>query len=137
MVEQKKADVDLWPEPDWPALCDELREFGYDFTPEQVADPDWCIKELGRMGYSISVTFMTPDEYLDMVSQIGAVNVNSTFVRDNLNTISQLGGVYSYQLKGGRYATRGAHSSPLVPRLDVCASAALYNICRLTHAGET
>jgi hypothetical protein len=102
----------------WFNLANEFQEMGVDYQPTDLADPDWCIKELARLGYSISVTYVT-----------------RAWARQRFNREPDyppgVEGMYTYQLWGPRYPDRGVHSSPLMLNLSEAPAIALFNIRRL------
>jgi hypothetical protein len=102
----------------WRALSQEFRQFGITYQPAKLADPDWCVKELARLGYSISVTYVT------------RAWAFSQFGRDP-DYPNGIDGMYTYQLWGPRYQNRGAHPCPLVDTIDGATAVALFNVCRL------
>lgn len=104
-------------DPQWEALSLEFTNMGYDYHAEQIADPDWCARELARKGYSISLTLVTT-EY-----------VQQRFGRPPHDPDAFPN--WTYQLWGPRYPTRGDHNTYAMPTLSVSAATALFNICRL------
>lgn len=104
---------------DWTALADEIFEAsGTRYDPADLQSPDWCARELARMGYSINFLFTTL-EY--------ATHVHG---RPPAMPEAFAGVPVTYQLWGPLYPERGAHPSPLCPSLQVAAATALYNMRR-------
>ena len=101
----------------WEALSLEFTEIGYDYHAEQVADPDWCARELARKGYSISLTMVTV-EYVQ--AHFGRTPHDPDAFPN-----------WTYQLWGPRYPKRGNHNTYAMLSLAESAATALYNICRL------
>jgi hypothetical protein len=101
-------------------LSIEFQQFDKHYAPDQLADPDWCVKELANLGYSISITYVTRAWALEK------------FGREP-DYPPGVDGLYTYQLWGPRYPSRGSHPSPLMDDIYVTAAVALYNICRLDH----
>jgi hypothetical protein len=105
----------------WSVLAMEFRGMGSDYTPEQLSDPAWCARELARLGYSVSFSFIT---YEYAVHKMGG--------GEPFNKAAFDGVPITYQLWGPLYDERGAHSSPLCDTLEDAAAIALYNVVRLT-----
>ena len=102
----------------WTELSKEFEQIGVNYQPTELANPDWCIKELARLGYSISVTYVT-----------------RAWARKRFNREPDypngMEGMYTYQLWGPRYPERGAH--PLMDSLDNAVAVALFNIRQLEY----
>jgi hypothetical protein len=104
-------------DPKWQALAEEMKEFGCNYTAEQLNDPDWCAKELARLGYSITYSYITLE--------------SATALRGEPPAIPEAFPNWTYQLWGPRYSKRGNHDVYAVPDLNLAGATALYNICRL------
>lgn len=115
----------------WESTAKELTDLGVPTTPEELAQPAWCIKKLAELGYSISITSVTLESYLEQVKRIGKVEVDSPFVQGIAEEIREVGVLFSYSLLGGEYINRGDHSVPLTDSLELCTSVALWNAVRL------
>lgn len=103
----------------WKALSVEFTQLGASYTPEQLADPDWCAKEIARKGYSVSFVCVTQEYVAHMLGKPPA--------RPDLVTWPH----WVYQLWGKHYKQRGAHQSPVQKTLAESAATALFNVCRL------
>ncbi len=106
-------------------FCQKL-DVGY--SADDLLSVDFSAKELSKLGYSLSILFITPDEYMMRRQEFG-YGVDP----DTYEGLKAEGGVWSYQLKGRQYTTRGAHASPLLPRAWLAAAVALFNIIRINQ----
>lgn len=112
------------------ALSAEIESYsGTAYDPKDLQDFEWCFKEIGRLGFSVSVTFLPFSYFEDAWKQHE--------VRPSPKQIDQAkNGLFSYQLKGGRYAERGKHDCPLLTTATECVATALFNIHRLRSMGK-
>lgn len=102
----------------WDQLIDEMRTFGKDYMREQLADFDWCIKELSNLGYATNIRYIT------------RAYAKHLFGREP-DYPAGVNAYYTYLLWGPRYPD--GHSSPLCEDIQQAILVALYNICRLDH----
>jgi hypothetical protein len=116
---------------DWTAFVEGLNaEFGVSYTAEQIADPDWCFKEIGRLGYSCQITLITP-EIIRQRWETHKIDPSDKERREYLEEIERNGGFYTYQLQGHQYKERGSHQSPMSLNLQDSAAVALYNVLKV------
>ena len=112
------------------ALSAEIASYsGTVYDPKDLQDFEWCFKEIGRLGFSISVTFL-PFSYFQAAWKENGVTPEPEQVERTR------AGLFSYQLKGGRYKSRGDHDCPLFSRAGECLSTALFNVHRLKSMGR-
>lgn len=116
----------------FPALLAEFKAFGKRYTRAQLGNPDWVIKEIGRLGYSIYLRHETAERYLEQVKEIGKVDLDSPFVQRNYDQFKADGGLYTYRLLGGvLYPTDDdGHASPFCESLQEIVLVALYSIVK-------
>lgn len=118
-------------DPDWENYAKQLnQEFGTRYTAEQIGNPDWCLKEMGRYGYSCAITLQTPETILSMWAA-NKLDPSEPERKRYLENAAANGGFYTYQLLGRQYTRRGNHPSPICMTLQQAAAVALYNILRL------
>ena len=75
---------------DWDATLEEFRRFGKHYTQQQLCDFDWCVKELGRLGYAVTIRYVT------------RAYAKHLFAREP-DYPDGVDGVYSYLLWGPRF----------------------------------
>lgn len=117
----------------WDDIASEFAEVSqgrYTVTDAQVMDSDWVMREILRLGYSMTVTFTTPDELIQKRRSNG-VMTEDRHAQAMLDEVRVFDGFYTYQLLGHQYASRGAHASPTTPDLQYCLVTALLNVVRL------
>ena len=114
----------------WISLSREIEETsGKSYRPEDLANIEFCYQEVGRLGFSMSITFL-PDWYFKEEWKKHGREPSEV-------KVLELGpGKYSYQLLGGPYEDRGNHPCPLLDTPQDAASTALFNICRLKAEGK-
>ena len=115
---------------DWKVLANDIKECsgkGYDWN--DIKNPEFCYKELARLGFSLSVTFLPTWHFEDHRKKAGVPLTDEE--REKLGD-----GKWSYQLEGGKYKDRGNHACPLTNSLEQAASIELYNVCRLQYEGK-
>lgn len=105
-------------QPNWIAMATEFKQFGKNYQPNQLADPDWCVRELAMLGYAVQITYVT------------RAFAREKFGREPDYPVD-VDGLYTYQLWGPRYPQLGAHPSVVTESISLATMMALYNICRL------
>jgi hypothetical protein len=116
----------------WDIAAGELTDMGLVCTADQLQDPEWCYRELGKMGYSLRITYETDEHYLAKVRAIGKMSLDHPVVQQTVAQIKEAGGGYfTYQLEGREYQTRGTHNTFMLESLPQCAAIALTNMVRL------
>ena len=114
----------------WIHLAEEIEgTSGQKYNPDDLKSIDFCYKEVGRYGFSMSVTFLPDWHFKEEWKKHG--------VKATKEKVKELGaGKYSYQLLGGIYEERGDHPCPLAETPEMAAAAALFNVCRLRAEGK-
>jgi hypothetical protein len=101
------------------------------YKAEDLLSVDFSFFELAKMGYSLSLLLITPDEYILMRQEFGLPLDEHT-----LEGLNETGGVYQFALKGRQYLTRGDHPSPLTSKAWMAAAIALYQVIRENKEAE-
>ena len=114
----------------WEGLSAEIEECsGKRYDPEDLKNIEFCYKEVGRLGFSMSVTFLPDWHFKEEWAEHG--------VEPTKEKLKALGdGKYSYQLLGGIYKDRGDHPCPLMDTPELAAATALFNVARLKAHGR-
>lgn len=116
----------------YPALIADFKRLGKRYTKAQLADPNWVIKEIARLGYSIVIRHDTAERYLEQVKAIGKADPDKPFFQENYDSIKEMGGMFTYMVYGGiLYADGQGHGSPICSDLHEAVLLALHNIVRL------
>ena len=125
---------------DWPVAAQQITDFGVPVTPEQLQDPEQCARELAKLGFSLRITTLTEQSYLNQVRAIGKLDPDSAFAQQTVAEIRAAGVFFTYQLEGGnesyRVDARGSHNTFLAESMAQCAAVALFNVARLTKEGS-
>lgn len=101
------------------------------YTLTDLDDPDWIFEQVAAFGYSLSVLHM-PNWWIDQKRQVLGAHPPLT----KAEKAEHPNGLFSYQLEGKRYTTRGEHNCPLSPDMHTALLIALFNVLRL-EAGLT
>lgn len=98
----------------WARLSVAFQQFGRNYRPDDLANLDWCVKQLAVLGYSTSITYVTRDW------------AKREFGREP-NYPPGVDGLYTYQLWG----PGDGHPSPLTDDINEAAAMAMFTVCRL------
>ena len=105
--------------PNWVMFARDINlEFGTHYQPDDLCRPEWVHEEIKRLGYVLETRIITKDE------------VDAKRRENGLAPMPEFRESFAYRLAGPIYESPGAHSSPLVPTLDMCCGTALYNLHR-------
>ena len=113
-------------------LVAELHSYGEFITIDNLKDINWIFGRLSELGYSLSITFITPEMYMEQVRAIGTLPVDSV-IQNTLEELqnSKYRGAFTYQLKGNEYKKRGSHGTFMLSTFEVSVIVAYTNVIRL------
>ena len=124
---------------DWPAAAQQITDFGVPTTAEELQNPEWCARQLAKLGFSLRITTLTEQSYLNQVRAIGKIDPAGALAQETVASIREAGVFFTYQLEGGneKYQVdgRGAHNTFLAESMPQCAAIALWNVAKLSAEG--
>lgn len=95
------------------------------YTLEKLKDADFVYREIGRLGFSMSITYSP----VDMVNASRLRTGKKALAPDERKAIGE--GGFTFQLLGGPITTRGEHASPVCPNMSEMLATALFNVLNI------
>jgi hypothetical protein len=101
----------------WQKMAKNMKDFGCRYTPKQLSNPEFCITELAKRGYSIGFSVLRLEHLEEMIGR--RVARPEAFTPPAIIT----------QMKGPLYEQWGPHPTWINLTLAAAAANALYQVC--------
>lgn len=108
-------------------LASRVKPVHLPYTSEQVKDADFVHREIGRLGFSMSITYSP----IDMVNASRVRSGKPALTAEEHQAVGD--GGFTFQLLGGPIQRRGEHASPVCPNMNEMLATALFNVLNICH----